>query len=931
MTPGLNSIVYSSKDKTFDMIRVLCKQRSGLNVCHINAQSLNNKIDEFRFIFENSGVDVVCVSETWFDPVVLGAIFDLDNYNLYRCDRKSHAGGVAIYVRKGIICKLCYNSEPMEQIEYLFVEITSLGNKMLVGCVYRPHRKIKTDDFLKILENLTLKYEDIVICGDFNSNALVESHLVNNMKTIGLYPTNSTVPTYYPATRNSLLDIIFVSNEEKILLYDQLTASCFSKHDLLFLSFDFKLQQLPNVVTYYDFKHVNHNILSLELQNIDWNSIYYMPSAETQLSFLEQKLEYVFNKSVPVKTVTNNYKKKPWFNADIKTAIADRDMIFIRWKRFKTDELHEGYCSARRVVNKMIKRAKSAYYSSIFTSAVGSKKTWKTIRDIGIGKTRIVESSEIDVEKLNETFTKIPSAPINQNFYVQNQITSTQTSLFSFNCVNQQDVLSSCLAVKSNAVGIDKIHPRFLKQIVPVMLPYITFIFNTIITKSTFPGNWKYAKIIPIPKANNEYRPIAILPYLSKVFEKLLHQQMHSYIQDNGLLTDRQSGFRSKHSCTTALIDVSEEIRASIDDGYITFLVLLDHSKAFDTVDHNILCMKLKTMFKFSDSSTRLICSYLGNRHQSVFANNKKSRSLPVLKGVPQGSILGPLLFTIYINDLTKQILYSNVHLYADDVQVYISAHKTNIDDCVHKLNEDLDRIHNWTTANGLCLNPSKSKCLVITPKSMKALLEPDIFLNNQRIELVKTTKNLGIIFNNTLTWYDHINAAAGKLYSMLRTLWKTQYFTPPKIRLLLAKTYLIPTLLYGCEIFGSCDSTSYNKLNVAYNAIIKYVFGLKKYDSISSVAKTLSGVTLSDLLKIRTLILLHKIVYTHEPRYLFDRISFTRSRRSNDLIQISHRTLTSEWQFYIQSIRLWNLLPSNIQFLSNAMYFKRALFKHFE
>lgn len=126
-----DNTLYSSKDNTFDMIRVLCRQRTGLNVCHINAQSLNNKIDEFRYIFEESGVDVICVSETWFEPVVLDTIFRLDNFNLYRCDRISHAGGVAIYVRKGIASKVCCKSRPEEKVEHIFVEISSLVKKCL--------------------------------------------------------------------------------------------------------------------------------------------------------------------------------------------------------------------------------------------------------------------------------------------------------------------------------------------------------------------------------------------------------------------------------------------------------------------------------------------------------------------------------------------------------------------------------------------------------------------------------------------------------------------------------------------------------------------------------------------------------------------------------------------------------------------------------
>lgn len=926
MSDRLGSSTYSSKDKTSDMVRILSKQKTGLNVCHINAQSLNNKMDEFSLIFENSGIDVLCVSETWFDPLVPNTIFDLQNYKLHRCDRVTHAGGVAIYVKNGISSKIFKKSEQNEKIEYIFIEIASRGNKILVGCVYRPNRSIATENFFKTLEEFSCMFEDVVICGDFNSNLLVENFLIKDMETIGVYPTNIAIPTHFTASNNSLLDIVFVSDKEKVLLYDQITASCFSKHDLLFLSYDFQIQDTVNVATYYDFKHMNTNIILHDLANTEWDSIYHMLSAECQLDFLEKNIEQIFNKSVPVKSVTNTFKRKPWFNRDIKAAIDQRDLVFGRWKRFKSNVLHVEYCNARREVNRKIKKAKCEYYSSVFNSAANIKKTWKNIRDIGIGKQRSVDTTEIDVETMNETFLRLPEVSLNRN--IDNSPTNVQSQLFTFNCVTQDEVLKCCLDVKSNAMGFDNIHPKFLKTILPVMLPYITFIFNTILTKSIFPDNWKHAKVIPIPKANNnnEYRPISILPFLSKVFEKLLHKQIYEHINNNNLLTSRQSGFRPKHSCVTALIDVSEEIRKNIDAGFITFLVLLDHSKAFDMVDHQILCSKLISVFNFSSSSTRLINSYLSDRRQSVVANNKTSRPLAVTKGVPQGSILGPLLFTIYVNDLPLQLKHCNVHIYADDVQVFISTHIKSINDCLIKLNDDLGHVYTWATSNGLCLNPIKSKCLMIYSKSIKLSIKPEVVLNNQLIEIVQTTKNLGIIFNNNLTWSDHINTAVGKTYGMLRVLWKTQYFTPVGIRLLLAKTYILPILLYGCEIFSSCDRLSYNKLEKAYNAILRYVFGLKKYDHITPFSKKIYGITFSDLLKIRTLTLLHKIINTREPLYLYNRILFTRSLRSNDLIQFRHRTLTSEWQFFINSIRLWNLLPSNIQFISNAMHFKKAL-----
>lgn len=207
------------------------------------------------------------------------------------------------------------------------------------------------------------------------------------------------------------------------------------------------------------------------------------------------------------------------------------------------------------------------------------------------------------------------------------------------------------------------------------------------------------------------------------------------------------------------------------------------------------------------------------------------------------------------------------------------------------KINQDLANIHRWALENGLCLNPLKSKCLLIHKRTLSPVIEHEILINNQQIEIVKSAKNLGLIFNNNLTWSNHVNSLVAQTYVKLRTLWSTQFFTPLKIRILLAKTYLIPGLTYGCELFAECDSTSNRKLNVLFNNITRYVYGLRKREHISSYTKRLYEVSLDNLLKIRVLIFLHKIIYTKQPPYLFEHLRFTTSPRGRNLVIPMHRT----------------------------------------
>lgn len=191
------------------------------------------------------------------------------------------------------------------------------------------------------------------------------------------------------------------------------------------------------------------------------------------------------------------------------------------------------------------------------------------------------------------------------------------------------------------------------------------------------------------------------------------------------------------------------------------------------------------------------------------------------------------------------------------------------------------------------------------------------------------TAKNLGIVFNKVLTWDNHINIVVGKLYGMLRALWCSQYFTPHHIRLLLVKTYLMPSLLYGCEIFANCGSACKHKLNVLFNNITRYVFGVKARSPVSHYAVSIYSMSLDKLLQFRSLLLLHKIYYTKEPEYLYQNITATRSMRNSKLLSVRFKTKTSERQYLVQATRLWNSLPQNIVSIGSMSTFKRELQRH--
>ncbi|XP_075162813.1 uncharacterized protein LOC142235443 [Haematobia irritans] len=514
----------------------------------------------------------------------------------------------------------------MDDVEYIFLEVTNGSSNLLVGCVYRPNNSVPLEDFMTTLDSLTVRYENIVIAGDFN------------------------IP-------------------------------CFSRHDLIFLTYDYRLDVRKHSVKFRDFKNINYDLLNVEFECIDWGLIYGIASIDDQLTFLEENIVKLYDIAVPLRSKTICPKNRPWFTHQVANALRVRDVAYRRWKRYRTPELRGEYCDARRKAQDEIKKAKSEYYMSKFGDAVGSRRIWGLVRELDVGRKDIyVDDESIDVDDINAKFLDIPMRDADSSFY--DMTTVAFDDRFEFIGVEEMHVLESIMSIRSNSIGADGVDPRFIRIILRELLPFITFIFNRIITNSYYPSRWKVARIVPVPKTGGDYRPVAILPFLAKALERVLRDQMDEYLRTNALLTDSQSGFRRKNSCITALVDVSEDIRRFMDERKYVLLVLLDHSKAFDTVDHDLLCAKLRNFFGFSNTSARLISSYLSDRYQYVRIGDRQSQVRLVNRGVPQGSILGPLLFSLYSNDLPTQVRHCRMRMYADDVQLYIGCEPSSIGSC---------------------------------------------------------------------------------------------------------------------------------------------------------------------------------------------------------------------------------------------------------
>lgn len=333
------------------------------------------------------------------------------------------------------------------------------------------------------------------------------------------------------------------------------------------------------------------------------------------------------------------------------------------------------------------------------------------------------------------------------------------------------------------------------------------YIFKTIVNSASYPASWIKSVVLPVPKINSpssvsDFRPISLLPVLSKIFEVLIKTQILDHLSTKKVLSDSQSGFRKNYSTTSAILKICEDIKDSLAANKATVLVLLDLSKAFDSIDHATLCLKLKRNFNFSSSTCNLLYSYLAERSISVIANGVSSIYKNTFSGVPQGSILGPILFSIYINDLPSILRYSSSHLYADDTQLYRSSSLKELPEAITLINKDLQSVLRWTNENYLSLNALKTTAIIIYKKKIVTSTLPDIMVNNVKVPFVDKIKNLGIMINSTLSWDDHVGLICSRVYGTLRSLYSIKNYLPIFLKRKLIISLVLPHLLYGDVIF---------------------------------------------------------------------------------------------------------------------------------
>ena len=752
-----------------------------LNLFYSNCRSLPPKIDSLRALAAADDPDIILLCETWLDDSITDAELSISNYSICRRDRNRHGGGVAIYVRDNVPYSVFISHT---SLELLMVDLKLKQGNLLCGVFYRPPSSAPS--ILTLLDS-TLeelppnKQKSLVLLGDFNIDSrnqnLPSLSLINSIQDkFGLQQV-VTEPTRTSSTSETIIDHAYLADKAML-------SSCETEpplEDSDHRSISLKLHLLPPrgkrvrrkvwIYKQADFDTANDTLQCLP------SDIYLDNSNDIDSFWIKWRDFFLATMSscIPCKNISST-KRLPYLNKDLTLLIRKKQRRFKQAKRLNSERAWAKYNKARNQVTSALRSAKATFFSNLSSSVKSSKDFWAVFNRLTPNRQRIpdnlthnahsAKSSQDKADLLNRFFASCFTSPASSTTGSP-PITSSSapnTSLSSFTC-SQDDVfhlLSTC-KIKT-ASGPDGISSAMLRGTAESISPSLTTLFNLSLEQGVVPTDWKISNVTPIHKCGEKslaknYRPISLLSLVSKALERLVHTKLLNYILSNNLLSERQHGFRPGSSTQEALLLATNDWQYMLSSNKQVAAVFLDIRKAFDSVPHHHLITSLSKL-GVSGPLLKWFKSYLSDRQQRVVLDGETSASCSVTSGVPQGSILGPLLFIIFMNSLTGLPLSPNTKLllYADDILLYKPI---NSQEDSSAFQQDVDSINNWMNEHNLTLNTSKSHLMQITRSRNPSHIS--IALDGTPLEIVRSTKYLGVTISSDLNWRDHITSTRKK------------------------------------------------------------------------------------------------------------------------------------------------------------------------
>ena len=967
---------------------------------NINSILATDRIDQLTDICKTLNIDVLILSESKLDQTIPNNLITIPGYHEpLRHDRNlngRHGGGVLMYISES----LAYQHRPEfqnENYEHLWADVR-VNNKMFaINAMYRPpnesaenhqHFLETADDILQQLSNYD-RAEYKLMSGDLNfGNCYCKIPILNPKPLDASAPDLFSsfgfqqlidIPTRVTENTVSLISLIYVNKPDDVICHG--TLHKIADHDGVLVSFNTKcVKPKPKTKTIYDYKNADIEGLIKFIKDFDFENVVFSKPVHMQTDVYSEILKQGFAQFVPVKTITIRPSDAPWCNSYTRLLLRKKNRNYQIYKKYETDyknilnsnnpqpEIVTRYLNKRdkslkksresaNESSKANRRVKNAYSNTINSvlnnPSITAKKKFgillKLMKNNKFSDTPpLVENDKVindPYEKSNifNTFfaskSSVPDpkdpAPILQQKEGVSLINSLNTSPFEISKIIRN--------LKKSHLSHCGIPGKFLSFISTPISFSMSRLFNNLFETGHFPDLWKIAHVTAIYKRSgpktckSSFRPISLLPSLSKIYESVIHDRLLKHCMENNEITEKQAAYLKGDSTVSQLLYIVHNIRTNWTNNKITQGLFLDVSSAFDKVWHNGLLAKLNQI-GVEGTFLDTIQSYLAERKQVVVVDGVKSETLKITAGVPQGSRLGPLLFIIYMNDIVDDI-ESDILIFADDTSLMASG----IDpaETVQQLNRDLVKISSWAKKWKVLFNAKKSKDIIFSKKCLNN--SPPLLFNDTVIDRVNTHKHLGLYLTSNLDFSFQVNEVCLKANRKLAVLRSVKMLSRQTLDVLYKLT-VRSVIDYALPVYyKSLKQTDIAHLeNIQYRAG-KIVTGALHYTSKEKLNLELGWETIIDRGNLLSLSIFHKI-HLHETRPLIrkfmpkldiDRINFTRSK--GGYIPFKPKDNKFNTSFFPNTLKLWNNLTKEIQCkdihefkLSVKKEIKPSRYKHF-
>ncbi len=893
--------IYYPVDKFYKLQE---KNPGNFNVFHSNVNGLDTHYENMHQFLSSLPTDFDVINITETSQKVdqnFKCNVSMDGYESFFTSSNSNKGGTGIYVKEtyNTVERTDLNVQK-DDYESVWIEIINSKSKNIVcGCIYR-HPRANLEEFNeymnKTLVTLSRENKDTFIAGDFNIDLLKLEKNNSYQDFYNLMTSYSFLPQIVHPTRvtNSSATVIdnIYSNCSEISQNSGNILIKISEHFSQFVAVNRKKPDFKKCNIFQrDYSSYDTRAFRDDVSIQRWNNEF--TDVDDQFNDFYWRLEGCVDRHAPLKKLNRKdlkLKSKPWITPEIIRLIKERNNLFKRKKRQPSNEnVNRLYNLFRNRINRELKKSKKVYYTKYFEENKNNiKKTWEGIKSIinsnnGVSSKvsqlningKIISNPQEIAQGLNNFFVnvgpntdrEIPKTPpdkIPPEKFLKNRNQLT----FIISHISTDEIMDIINALNlSKSTGPSSIPGKLLIQIADLIILPLCRIINTSFMTGKFPNALKIVKVIPIHKGGstqdvNNFRPISLLSIFDKIIEKLMHVRLYNFLEANNILYENQFGFRKKNSTVHALIQITEQIRESIDKGKYGCGIFIDLRKAFDTVNHNILLKKLEH-YGIRGSILKWFESYLSNRKQFVVFNGQSSDLKSISCGVPQGSVLGPLLFLIYINDLPNISDKLKFFLFADDTNIYYEAE--NLKDLERVVNKELMWLNHWLSVNRLSLNISKTNFVIFHPynKPLKELIT--IKINKKAISEEKYVKYLGVLVDSSLSWKPHIDNIAKKISRAIGIMYKIRYYVNRKILMNLYYSLIYPHLLYAILLWGSAFKTHINKVTILQKKVVRLITFQDKFYGYkgplahtSPLFKDLNILKIDDVFKLRSLQFVH-------------------------------------------------------------------------